>query len=329
MMALSEISKSNPRRGNLWNRSLRDGVAAAFGSLLVLMVLATLVFFALRLLPGDPTSLILGDEASLADRTRLAKQLGFDAPLAVQYWRYLGGLLRLDLGSSLSHPNRSAFSCVISAMRNTSVLALISVALGAFLGIMAAILAVGPWLGRFRHWVHSAILVVAATPLLALAPLATWIFAVKLAWTPLPGDPEDGTWGLWFAAALLSLPLGAQIARIARASLLEQEGAQFLNVARAKGASPFRVLCIHALPVSAAPILVVLAAQLGALLGGAVVLERFFERPGLGSLMLEAYASRDFPVLEASIIAAGLLFVAVQMLAAGVIGLLDPRGAKG
>jgi len=328
-MAWRRLSKQDLQSRSVWRRSLRDGAEAAVGSFVVLVVFATLVFFSLRLLPGDPTSLILGDEATLADRAQLARKLGFDVPLAVQYWRYLCGLSHLDLGTSLSHPGRSALACVVSAMRNTALLALISVTLGALGGVTAALLAVGPWLGLLRHRVHTAILVVAATPLLALAPLATWIFAVKLAWTPLPGDPDNGVWGLVFAAALLSFPLGAQVARIARASLLEHEGSQFLNVARAKGASPLRVLCVHALPVSAAPILIVLATQLGALLGGAVVLERFFERPGLGSLMLEAYASRDFPVLEASIIAAGLLFVAVQMLAASAVSMLDPRGAKG
>jgi len=324
-------SHSNPTDGTrcAFAQSLSNGVGAAVSAGLVLLVFATLVFFALRLLPGDPTSLILGDEATAAERAQLARKLGFDAPLGLQYARFLGGLLRLDLGFSLSHPERSAFACVAVALRSTSMLALISVGLGALGGVVAALLSVGPWLGRNRHRVHTAILVVAATPLLALAPLATWIFAVKLAWTPLPGDPENGVWGLWFAATLLSFPLGAQVARIARASLLEHESSQFLNVARAKGASAVRVWCIHALPVSASPILVVVAAQLGALLGGAVVLERFFERPGLGSLMLEAYASRDFPVLEASIIAAGLLFVLVQMFAATVTGMLDPRGSRG
>ena len=317
------------RSKRVWGKSFGNGASAALGAGIVLGVFATLVFFALRLLPGDPTSLILGDEATAAERAVLARKLGFDVPLPVQYARFLVGLLHVDLGSSLSHPGRSAFSCVALALKNTSMLAFVSVSLGALGGIVAALLAVGPWLGRYRNHVHSAILVVAATPLLALAPLATWIFAVKLAWTPLPGDPDNGVWGLWFAGALLSLPLGAQVARIARASLLEHESAQFLNVARAKGASAVRVWCIHALPVSAGPILVVLATQLGALLGGAVVLERFFERPGLGSLMLEAYASRDFPVLEASIIAAGLLFVLVQIFAATVVGMLDPRGNQG
>ena len=312
--------------GRNWGKPLRDVIGAALSALSVLIVFATLVFLALRLLPGDPTALILGDEATVTERAQMARKLGFDAPMTVQYWRYFLGLFRLDLGASLAHPGRSAFACVASALRSTSSLASISVGLGAVGGIAAALLAVGPWLGRHRHRIHTVILFVAATPLLAFAPLATWIFAVKLTWTPLPGDPENGGWGLLFAAALLSLPLGAQVARITRASLLEQVGAQFLDVARAKGAGALRVWCIHALPVAAAPILVVVATQLGALLGGAVVLERFFERPGLGSLMLEAYAARDFPVLEASIIAAGLLFVVVQMLAAGLIGFLDPRG---
>jgi ABC-type dipeptide/oligopeptide/nickel transport system permease component len=315
-------------RGRDWARPLRDVAGAASSAISVLLVFATLVFLALRLLPGDPTELILGDQATAAERAHMATRLGFDAPLPVQYMRYLGGLLRFDLGASLSHPDRSAFACVASALRGTSALAMIAVGFGAVGGVLAALLSVGPWLGKYRRRMHSAILLVAATPLLAFAPLATWIFAVRLAWTPLPGDPENGGWGLLFAAALLSLPLGAQVARIGRASLLEQVGAQFLDVARAKGASSIRVWCLHALPVAAAPILVVLAAQLGALLGGAVVLERFFERPGLGTLMLEAYAARDFPVLEASIIAAGLLFVVVQTAAAGFIGFLDPRGQR-
>lgn len=315
-------------RGRNWAKPLGDVGGVALSAIAVLVVFATLVFLALRLLPGDPTELILGDQATAAERAQMAEKLGFNASLPVQYLRYLAALLRLDLGASLSHPERSAFACVASALKSTSTLATISVGFGAVGGVLAALLSVGPWLGKYRRRMHSAILVVAATPLLAFAPLATWIFAVRLAWTPLPGDPENGVWGLLFAAALLSLPLGAQVARIGRASLIEQIGAQFLDVARAKGASPVRVWCIHALPVAAAPILVVLATQLGALLGGAVVLERFFERPGLGTLMLEAYAARDFPVLEASIVAAGLLFVIVQVLAAGCIGFLDPRGNR-
>ena len=309
-------------------RPLKDVVIATLSAAAILLVFSTLVFLALRLLPGDPTAMILGDESTAADRLQLARKLGFDKPLAVQYGRFVAGLTHLDLGASLSHPEQSAFSCVASALKNTAWLAFIAVALGAAGGVGAALLCVGPWMGRHATTVHGVVLLVAAVPMLALAPLATWVLAVKLAVVPLPGDPDHELPGLFFAASLLALPLGAQVARIGRVALLEQRQALFLHTARAKGASSWRVWCVHALPVAAGPILVVLASQLGALLGGAVVLERFFERPGLGTLMLEAYVARDIPVLEAAIVAAGLLFVTVQVLATGLTVLVDPRGQK-
>jgi peptide/nickel transport system permease protein len=144
----------------------------------------------------------------------------------------------------------------------------------------------------------------------------------------LPGDPEHPIAGLLFAAGLLGLPLAAQVARIGGVARLEQRRAWFLYTALAKGAGSWRVWCVHALPVAAAPILLVLGSQLGALLGGAVVLERFFEQPGLGTLMLEAYAARDIPVLEAAIISAGLLFVIVQVTTTGLTAVIDPRGQR-
>jgi peptide/nickel transport system permease protein len=166
---------------------------------------------------------------------------------------------------------------------------------------------------------------IASMPLLTFAPLVTYALAVKLRIAPLPGDPDAGVGGLLFASSLLALPLAAQIARVGRAALADVERAQFLVAARARGASQRRTWLLHALPPSLGPILAVIASQLGALLGGAVVLERLFERPGLGTLILEAYAARDMPVLEGAIIAAGVLFVIVQAAAAAVHAAIDPR----
>jgi peptide/nickel transport system permease protein len=153
----------------------------------------------------------------------------------------------------------------------------------------------------------------------------TFALAVRLAIVPLPGDPEAGVLGLVFASALLSIPLSAHVARVARAALADVERGQFLSVARAKGASFSRVYWLHALPAAIGPIVTVVGTQLGALLGGAVVLERLFERRGLGSLILEAYASRDVPVLEASVVLSGALFVAAQQLSAVIHAAIDPR----
>jgi peptide/nickel transport system permease protein len=300
--------------------------ARALGALLVLLVLATLVFLALRLLPGDPAALVLGEQAPEAERALFRARLGLDRPLALQYFGFVWGLVRFDLGDSLARPGIGAFHEVAHALGPTAALAGIAVAVGAFVGVVAALLSVGPWLGARREWVHRAVLAVAATPLIAFAPLATFVAAVRFRLVPLPGDPESGASGLLFASALLSMPLAAQVARIGRAALLDLGRAKFLDVAAAKGGSPLRVWVVHALPAASAPISVVVATQLGALLGGAVVLERLFERPGLGTLMLNAYAARDIPVLEASVVAAGLLFVAAQGLAAALQAAIDPRG---
>ncbi|HXX69335.1 MAG TPA: ABC transporter permease, partial [Polyangiaceae bacterium] len=268
-------------------------------SLTVVVVLASVVFFALRWLPGDPARLMLGDEASGADLARVRSILGLDRPILLQYVRFLRGLATLDLGDSYRRPGTHAMARVLGALAPTAELAGLAVALGAALGIAVAVAASGPWLaGRAARRIDRALVVVASLPLVAFAPLVTWVLAARARICPLPGDPDAGLAGLIFGATLLALPLSAHVGRVARAALSDLARAQFLHVAAAKGAGPWRVWVVHALPVAAGPIATVVAAQLGALLGGAVVLERLFERWGLGTVILDAYASRDLPVLE-------------------------------
>lgn len=316
-------------RASAWGRAAARVAARGAEALLVAWLLASLVFLAMRLLPGDPAVLVLGEQAGEVERALLRQKLGLDRPLPWQYLAFARGLLTLDLGDSLRRPGVPAFDVVGEALGPTAALAGLGVGLGAIVGIGGAVLSVGPWLGAKRAWVHRLAMVLAALPLVAVAPLATWALAVRLHVVPLPGDPEAGFWGLLFASSLLALPLGAILARIGRAALLDLGRAQFLDVAAAKGASPARIHWLHALPVAAAPIAAVIATQLGALLGGAVVLERLFERPGLGTVMLEAYAARDLPVLEAAVVASGLLFVLAQTSATAVVALIDPRGGEG
>jgi len=274
----------------------------ALEALAVVATLASLVFFALRLLPGDPARLVLGDEASPADLARVRATLHLDEPLWTQYGRFLRGLATLDLGDSFRRPGTSAMAQVGHALIPTSELALVAVTVGALSGVAAAILASGPWLPvRGRRWIEQGLVAVAAAPLVAFAPLLTWALAARLRLIPLPGDPDAGLSGLLFAGVLLAIPLGAHVGRIARAALAEVVG----------------------------PIVTVVATQLGALLGGAVVLERMFERRGLGTLILEAYFARDLPVLEGAVVASGLLFVAAQALGTLVHLAVDPRARAG
>ncbi len=297
-------------------------------AVLTVWLLASGVFFAMRLLPGDPAALVLGDLADESARAALRHSLHLDEPLLAQYARFLLGLLTLDLGPSLQKPALSAFARVFEVLPDTAALAFVAVLIGTFAGLVASVLSVGPWLGRGRDWVHRGAIAICATPLLAVAPILTYALAVRTHLVPLPGDPASGVRGLLFASALLAFPLGAQVARIGRAALLDLGRAQFLSAARARGASEARVWIIHALPAASAPIVAVVGTQLGALLGGAVVLERLFERPGLGSLLLEAYATRDLPVLEATLVASASLFVGTQALTSIAHALLDPRGGE-
>ena len=313
-------------RGSRAWRVARAVASRTAESLLVLLVLASLVFFALRLLPGDPAALVVGDQASPSELARVRAALHLDEPLAAQYARFLRGLAALDLGDSFRRPGTKAMARVLEAIGPTAQLAAVAVLLGAAAGLAAAVAASGPWLApRSRVAVERALVGVAAVPLVAFAPVLTWILAARARVVPLPGDPDAGAAGVLFASTLLAVPLGAHVGRVARASLQEIAPAQFLVSARAKGASPSRVWIVHALPAVAGPIVTTVAAQLGALLGGAVVLERMFERQGLGTLILEAYATRDLPVLEGAIVAAGLLFVLAQAVGTAAHAAIDPR----
>jgi peptide/nickel transport system permease protein len=311
-------------------RGARLALARALESLAVVGALASLVFFALRLLPGDPARLILGDEASEADLARVRRTLHLDEPLLAQYARFLRGLGTADLGDSFRRPGTAAMARVGEALVPTAQLAGVAVVLGAAAGLLAAVAASGPWLSPgARRGLERALVAVAAAPLVAFAPVLTWALAARARLVPLPGDPDAGVAGLLYAAALLALPLGAHVGRIARQALSEVAEAPFLRVAVAKGAGPARVWWLHALPAVTGPVVTVVAAQLGALLGGAVVIERMFERRGLGTLILEAYASRDLPVLEGAVVAAGLLFVAAQALGTAIEVTVDPRARAG
>lgn len=305
--------------------AVRTFTARVLLAALTVWMLASGVFFSTRLLPGDPAALVLGDLAGAEERAALRAKLHLDEPLAAQYVRFARSVVTLELGPSLARPGTTALARVKDALPPTARLAGAAVLLGSLAGLVAAVLSVGPWLGEGRRFVHGTVIAIAATPLLALAPLATWLLAVRTRLVPLPGDPSAGGAGLLFAAALLAVPLGAQIARVGRAALLDLGRAPFLDVARAKGATAARTFVVHGLPAASAPIVAVIATQLGALLGGAVVLERLFERPGLGTLMLEAYATRDLPVLEGAILASGALFVGTQALAAALHAVIDPR----
>ncbi len=296
-------------------------IARLLGAAAVVLLVATIVFFAFRLLPGDPTDLVLGEQAGEVERAALRARLHLDEPLTQQYARFLGALAHGRVGPSVRKPEIDAARIVLEALPATAALAALSVAMGGVLGVSLSLISVA----RRSRFADRVIALFSSMPLLAFAPAATWVLAVRLRWVPLPADPDAGARGLLFAAALLAIPLGAAVARIARASLEVAAKSPFLQVARAKGNGGVRVWLLHALPTCIGPIVTVIAAQLGALLGGAVVLERLLERKGLGTIVAEALSARDLPVIQAAVIVSAALFVVVQAAGTLLHAALDPR----
>ncbi|APR99574.1 ABC transporter permease [Pajaroellobacter abortibovis] len=292
---------------------------------LVIFLLASFVFLAVRLLPGDPAILILGEQASPIALHKLRQQLYLDEPLWLQYIHFFKRFLTLQLGESIRHPGLSTHTRIFAALGPTAALAGLAVLWSTWMGILLSFLSASHWLKGKASWLRTGIVLISSTPLLSFAPLFTYLLTARFRLFPLPGDPEAGGWGLCMAAGFLAVPLAAHLARVGGAVLQQIAKQPFLVVARAKGCSWPRVWLVHALPVALGPFLIVIASQLGALLGGTLVLERLFERPGLGTLILESCIARDLPVLETGVIVAGILFIGVQGIAMALHRMLDPR----
>lgn len=288
----------------------------------VLLGVVTLVFLLLHLAPGDPVEAMLGESASAADREALRTQLGLDAPLPLQYARYLRDLTRFDLGHSLL--TREPVAAAIAArLPSTALLALtalaVALALALPLGLYGAVRA-----GGLAETVTGIAAVLGMSlPSFVLGPLLIVVFAVWLGWLPVAaaGTPA----GLVLPAVTLGLALAALLARMVRAAVRDVLAEEYIRAARARGLSEARVLWRHALRNAALPVLTVVGMQLGALLGGAVITESVFGWPGLGQLTVDAIQRRDYPLVQGCVLAVSTSYVAINLLTDALYGLCDPR----
>ncbi len=284
-----------------------------------------LVFALVRALPGDPARLILGDTATEADLHAMRARLHLDEGLGAQLWHYAGDVLDGSLGHSFRAPDTTVWSHIAEVFPDTAMLALVAVVLA---WLIAIPLGVAAALSRGRG-VDRAARVVAlsgvALPTIWLGPLLVLLFAVELRALPMPGDDEGGPLSLVLPAITIGAALAAALTRQTRGAMIEALGEPYVTAARARGLSRPRAAIAHALRNAMLPVVTVSASQLGALLGGAVVAEKIFERRGLGSLMLDAFAARDIPVLQGTVLVVALLYVTVQLLLDLAIAGLDPR----
>jgi ABC-type dipeptide/oligopeptide/nickel transport system permease component len=298
-------------------------------ALVTVWAAVTLVFFVVRAVPGDPASAILGEAASPEERDALRASLLLDRPLAAQYVAFLGSVLDGSLGRTFRDPDRTVAAELVEAYPHTLVLAgsalVLAWALAVPLGTLGAL---GARRRASRLWDTLARAVSAlgsAVPAIVLGPLVILVFAVLLRVLPMPGDEDAGWLGLLLPSATVGLGLAAGLTRQTRAQMLEKLAEPYVTAARARGLSELEAAFRHALPNAALPLVTLGTAQLGALLGGSVIVERLFERPGLGTVLVEAFGARDIPVVQGAALVVALTYVLANLLGDLVLAAVDPR----
>lgn len=293
---------------------------------LQLLIVLTLVFAAVRAVPGDPVDHLLGDHATVAEREALRKRMHLDGPLHVQFLAMLGDFADGTLGSSRLDGAELPVRTLI-ARRLPSTIAL---ALGALVAAILLSLPLGfgaaVWRdGLFDHGARGAALLAISLPAFVSGPLALYAFAVWLPLLPTPAHDANPFVSLILPALVLGFALSGRLSRLLRASLLEALSADFMTAARARGLSPSRLLLRHALPNAALPVITVLGLQLAALLSGALVTEKVFGRPGLGTLLLDGISARDYAVVQACVVLIGASYAFINLGVDRLIRRLDPR----
>ncbi|MGH9384712.1 MAG: nickel ABC transporter permease [Vicinamibacterales bacterium] len=288
----------------------------------VLFGVATLVFSLIHLVPGDPAQAMLGEGASAQDIHDLRSKLGLDRPLLEQYGAFVRGALAGDLGVSF-RTGQTVTGMIIERMPATIELTfaamLVTIVVALPLGIVAAV-------KRGTLADHSAMTFALAgisIPNFWLGPLLAIIFAVELGWLPVSG--RGGLTSLVLPAVSLGLALAAILARMTRASLLEELHQLYVRAARARGVSRSRSIVRHALANSLVPVVTIVGAQFGAVLTGAVITETIFAWPGIGRLLIQSIGFRDYPMVQGCILLIAVTYVAVNLVTDVLYGVLDPK----
>jgi peptide/nickel transport system permease protein len=296
----------------------------------VLIVVGVVVFGLVHLTPGDPAAVILGDRATPEDIARLRTQLGLNDPLPVQFVRWFGNVLRLDFGESifLGEPVTQA---LLNRMQPTVLLTVYALTIQVSIGIPAGVFAAV----RHNSPLDRSLTVMAisgsAIPTFFLGILLILIFAVRLRWLPSGGyvpfgeDPAAHFKAMLMPAFALGFSAAGLLARLVRSSMLDVLREDYVRTAFAKGLPEQLVIMRHALRNALIPALTVIGISIGALLGGAIVTETVFTIPGMGRLVVQSIARRDYPVIQGAIIAIAMTYVLVNLVVDVLYVYIDPR----
>jgi ABC-type dipeptide/oligopeptide/nickel transport system permease component len=288
----------------------------------VLLGVATLVFLLIHLVPGDPAQAMLGESAPEADLAELRGRLGLDQPLVTQYRQFLAGLVTGDLGTSFRYQTpvgREIIRRIGPTAELASAAMVVSVAIALPLGIIAAL-----FRGRtVDHIATTLSLMGVSMPNFWLGPLLAIVFAVWLGWLPVSGRGTPAH--LVLPAVTLGAALAAMLARMTRATLIDELRELYVLAARARGLSRPRTVMAHALRNSLIPVVTIIGLQLGAVLTGTIITETIFSWPGVGRLLIQAISFRDYPLVQGCILFIAVTYVTMNLIVDLAYGWLDPR----
>jgi glutathione transport system permease protein len=291
------------------------------GLLPTLLLVGVLVFLFVHLLPGDPARLAAGPDANQETVELVRKDLGLDRPLPDQFARYVAGVLHWDFGKSL-RTKRPVATEIGERFMPTFWLTLWSmawsVAFGMSIGVVSAV-----WRNRWPDRVGMTLAVSGISfPAFALGMVLMQLFSVQLNWLPTVGNDT------WRHYILPSFTLGAAVAaimaRFTRSSFVDILGEDYIRTARAKGLPEGRVVAKHGLRNALIPVVTMMGLQFGFLLGGSIVVEKVFNWPGLGRLLVDAVDMRDYPVIQALVLLFSLEFILINLIVDVLYGLINP-----
>jgi len=295
-------------------------------SALAVLGVSVLVFLFLHLVPGDPVDRLAGGDATPEQREQMARCMHLDRSLPAQFAIFLRNVGNGSLGQQCPNPEDkpTVMARVREAMPYTLQLAfgglLVAILMALPLGVVAAV--------RRGTWVDALAAVVSllgiSMPIMWMGPLVIILFFLQLAWLPGPAEP-DAAFALLLPSIVVGTHLMAMLSRMTRSSLVDVLREDFMTTARAKGLPEWVVILKHGLRNALLPVITVAGLQFGALLGGAIITEKVFARPGLGTLLLEGISDRNYPLVQGTALVIAVCYVTINLLVDLAYGLADPR----
>jgi len=288
----------------------------------VILGITLFSFILIHLIPGDPVKIMLGQKATPENVERLTHNLGLDKPLVVQFAEYVTRVFQGDLGTSLK-TGRPVFTEISERFPFTIKLAITGLSISIILGI-----SIGTISAKYKNKIIDRISMLLATlgvsiPGFWLGILLIMLFTVKLSWLPIAQG--TGIKDIILPACTLGILSSTMISRLTRNGLVNELSNDYIRTARAKGLNEGIILIQHALRNVLIPIITILGLQLATLLGGAVIIEQVFNWPGLGTLAIGAISSRDFPLIQGTILFMGVIYVSINILVDILYVIIDPR----